>query len=150
MLAVRLKFPAENVIIDQQTQEVAAIGIIAQGVKAVAFPLFVRRLCYLVFWDRLPEDAKDYDGTFALRLAGNQIAEVAIPLNFGNDVTHRTLVRIEGLLLPEAGILEFSIVAGGVTANYSVEVRTVQLADPVSPQSAAPVPSETGNTQQPH
>ena len=147
MLAVRLKMPAENVIIDQQTQEVAAIGIIAEGVKAVAFPLFVRRLCYLVFWYRLPEDAKDYDGIFTLLLAGNRIAEMAITLNFGNEVAHRTLVRIEGLLIPEAGTLEFSIVAGGVTASYSVEAQTVQVADPVSQQSAAPVPSETGNTR---
>jgi hypothetical protein len=133
MLTVRLKFPAENVIIDQQTQDVAAFGIISTGMKAVSFPVFLRRLCYLVFWDRSPEDAKDYDAAFSLKLGQTEIAEGAITLNFGGDLSHRTLVRIEGVVIPEAGTLEFSVVAGGVTASYPVEVETVQAAVSVVP-----------------
>lgn len=136
MLTVRLRMPAENVMIDQQTDEVAAIGIMPTGVKAVAYPLLMRRLCYLVFWEKLPEDPSNYDGFFSLTLEQTVIAQSAITLNFGQDVSHRTLVRIEGVVIQTPGTLEFSIVAGGVTASYAVDARTVQ-AIPV----AVPSPS---------
>jgi hypothetical protein len=131
MLTVRLKFPAENVLVDQQTQDVAAIGIIATGMKAVSYPVFLRRLCYLVFWDRSPEDAKDYDAVFSLKLGQTVIGGGAVTLNFGEDLSHRTLVRIEGVVIPQPGTLEFSLVVGGVTASYSVDVGTVQAAGSV-------------------
>lgn len=125
---MRLKLPAENVIVDQLTQDVAAIGIMATGIKAVSYPVFLRRLCYLVFWDRSPEDAKEYDGVFSLKLGQTEIARGDVTLNFGEDLSHRTLVRVEGVVIPEAGTLEFSAVAGGVTASYSVDAGTVQAA----------------------
>ena len=136
MLSARLNFPAENVSIDQTTQEVSAIGIIANGMKAVSYPLFARRLCYLVFWDRVAEDATDYDGVFSLKLGGAEIAGARITLNFGAELVHRTLVRIEGIMIAAPGTLEFSVVAGGVTASYSVDAVTVQAV-----AAAAPPPS---------
>lgn len=112
-------FAAEGVARDADTNELAVFNVF-EGVSALAFPLFLRRIAYLIAWEREGNEPEVTNGRFQLILDQNVLTEVAISVDFQGRQQVRTILRIQGPVIPAPGRLHFvAALDNGLRAEYS-------------------------------
>jgi hypothetical protein len=133
MLTPKLCLVAESAALDREVNEIAAFNIL-DDITAQGTPVIFTHLAFLVIWNRLDTDPARYEGTFTLRLNDQQITTAGVTVDFAGGRSHRTLVRINGVVFQQPGLAEFKItIAPNVTATYFLTLR--QGAPPLAQQA---------------
>jgi hypothetical protein len=97
--------------------------------------MFMQQLSFFVLWERDPNDPNRQDGEFSVRIDDVQLSNVRMSVDFENGRRHRSIVSLNGLVVPRPGNLTFRInLQDGASAEYSIAIATpppaVRAADP--------------------
>jgi len=104
MIHSKLMLFAENIIRDTQTNKISAINIIEE-LASPGFPLFMAGLNVLTLLEREKDDAQTINFLLKLRLDENELAGLEVGADFQDKLRNRSIVTINGLVLPNPGIL---------------------------------------------
>lgn len=134
MIRPKTCFAALAVVRDAQTNTISAFNIF-EGIGAGGFPLLLQQANFFALWQRDATDPAQTEATFTVGLDGQPaLATHQITMNFEGGMYHRTIVGLNGFVVPTPGILRFRVAPeGGTQAEYSVEV----IASPPGVQVAA-------------
>jgi len=135
MIRAKICFAAVAVVQDTTTNSVSAFNIL-EGVTAVGMPFFMQSLAFFVLWEREANDPPRALGTLTININEQQlIAQGGITVDFGAGLRHRTVVNVNGLIVPRPGLLRFRLeLEAGVRAEYVVDVATPAPGVQVQPQ----------------
>jgi hypothetical protein len=112
---------AENISLDRETNEISAFTIM-EGVAAAQFPVFLRRLTFLAVIDVEDGDAREFPARFTLTLHGKDLVTQDLRISFLDQKRARCIVRLQGAVVPEPGVLTFRLTTGtAVLAEYGVD-----------------------------
>lgn len=132
MIRSQLCLVAESVIRDADTNNVSVINIL-EGITAEGFPVLVQRLAFFALLERDASDTEQTSGQFTTTFNGKTLQEVKIDLNFQGKLKNRVTVNVRGLIIPEPGIITFSLtLSTGATASYAVEAIALSGAQSTS------------------
>lgn len=128
---IRPKFcvVAEGMSLDAETNAISLFGLI-EGITAPAFPLFVQRMICLALWEREEGDRENIDGRFQARLGNDQVlVQMRVDASFAGHPRCRTFIRLNGLLIPQPGILHFEfLLDDGIRAEFSISTAIAPVA----------------------
>ncbi|MGQ0546295.1 MAG: DUF6941 family protein [Betaproteobacteria bacterium] len=123
---------ADNVIVDQQTNNTSLIEVIEE-ITAPAFPLVIPRLCVFFLLEKQEGDQDRIQGEVRFTSNGVETNRFAMDVNFQGKLRARQIVMLGGFLVREPGILKTSLIIGErEIASYEVPVMGV-----AAPQVAA-------------
>jgi uncharacterized protein DUF6941 len=108
---------------DAETNSISVFNIF-EGIAGVGFPLLVQHASFFVLWERDATDAATYAGTFLIRIDNDPpLVMQRINVDFAQDMRHRSVVNMNGMLVPRPGNFRFRIeLEGGVAAEYAVDI----------------------------
>lgn len=113
MLNVYFAVAANRVIVDSVSNQVSIIDLF-EHLKSKEFPVLVPKLTFLFYVSREKNDAATHDLTLMCELDDKSIFEVSVRLEFKNEDTTRLVLGVDGLTLPNAGILKAKLMDKGV------------------------------------
>ena len=129
---------AENIIIDQTTNNVSIINLFEQ-INPPALPIILPRMTILSIVEREESDSEVIP--FVIRISsGNQVVfEQTNEYNFQNLQRSRNILLFGGMPITQPGILLFEIlVNNSVFQTYKIIVTTPPVPNPVPPPVQAP------------
>jgi hypothetical protein len=95
-----------------------------EGITAQGFPLFVGRWAFLATWEKEPADPDVYHATFAININEQRIHSTAVEIDFKGNMRNRTIINVQGLVVPSPGNLILNIILdNGVEASYLIPVQ---------------------------
>lgn len=112
MLNVYFAVAANRVIVDSISNQVSIIDLFEQ-LKAPSFPVMVPKLTFLFYVSREKTDPSSQDVMLVCELNDQSIFEVAVHLDFKNEDTTRIVMGVDGLTLPQAGMLKAKLMDKG-------------------------------------
>lgn len=143
MIRARLFFCADSTALDVRTQTVSAFHIM-EFLNAVAFPVVVPRISVAALFERDQNDPQNFELQLSA-IAGEQPLFVGpFPVNFAQQMQARTVVEMNGLLLPSPGTLRMLLGDGDrLVASWVITVNQIgqpqaQLVFAQPPPPAAP------------
>jgi len=135
MIRAKLCFVAEGIIRDADNNTISAFTLI-EGLGAAGFPLFLQRLSFFALWLRDTEDPRQIGAHFRVNLGNTILNETRLRLDFIDQLKTRTVIHLQGLVVPQPGLLDFHMeLEDGSNVDYSLEVT--QTAPVVAPQVVA-------------
>jgi len=108
MIRSRLCVLAENVVQDVQTNTISIFGIVEEMI-AQGFPLFIPKVAFFVLWERELTDPSRYDAEFSVTLNEQRLHTVPVTMDFRDGRRHRSIVALQGIMIPQPGQLTFSL-----------------------------------------
>ena len=121
MVEPKLVLVADWVIQDATTRTMSVISIHEQFYP-VGYPLLIPRFIVFSMYQRAPEDPAVTQATLVIILDNETLFEKGdVEINFGAGLTHRSIVRFDGFVLPHAGNLKVRVTAG----DQSIESYTM-------------------------
>lgn len=142
MIRPLLCVAAESVVRDTTSGSISVFNIL-ESVSGAGFPLLIQKAAFLAVWERSSEDPQSYEARFAVTLAGTELLRQSVSVNFRDKIRNRTLLTVNGLVVPQPGKLTFSLtVSDEVVASYAIDVTaTVTATDEADaiPSLAPPV-----------
>jgi hypothetical protein len=124
MITVPICFAALAVVRDAETNSVSAFNIL-EGIVPSGLPVFLAQAALFILWEREPDDPRQSQGTFTVRINQQELLTSRQGIDFGEPPLRRTrtVVRMNGLVVPAPGELTFSFrLDDGAEARYSIEV----------------------------
>ena len=122
MFKAKLCLIAENVIRDADTNYLSIYKII-EGITAIAFPAIIQQVSFLVIWEREEIDSSTTHGFFALKIVDDTVLTQRVEIDFLDKMIHRSIVKVNGIVLPKPGKLDFELrLSDGTVANYSINI----------------------------
>jgi hypothetical protein len=139
MIRPKLCFAAEGVVRDVDLNTISAYNIM-EGFVAVSYPLLMQRAVFFVLWEREANDPQQANGRFRFLLDNDELIASELRIDFQNNPRTRSVVRINGMVVPQAGLLHFRIdLEGDIHAEYVVEAQIVPPVAENQPAGARPV-----------
>jgi hypothetical protein len=134
-MRAKICFAALAVVQDSNTNTISAFNIF-EGVAAVGLPFLMQNVSFFVLWERDPGDPPRVPGTFTVTIGDLELTRHAVNVDFGAVLRHRSVVNLNGLVVPRAGELRFSIaLENGLQAEYEVDVAAAPPGVQVQPQA---------------
>jgi hypothetical protein len=126
MMTPLVPLVAEIVSADKVTNDISAINIV-DTIQSQGFPVIFRRLTFLTTLRRDMSDASLVDVQLTVTLDGQELAKAVHVLNFEQGDIAKDIARIEGFVIPKAGLLKFvlSTIGGAPITQYSTPVSLV-------------------------
>jgi len=127
MVRPKLCFVASGVTRDADTNAISAYNIL-EGIRAAGVPVFIQNVSFFVLWERDPTDNPNYAGTFTAAIGGQTlVTNAGVVVNFGDKTKHRTIVNVNGMVVPTVGLLTLALVLdNGVRAEYTIAIEGPQ------------------------
>jgi hypothetical protein len=134
MIRAKLCFAASGIVRDAETNVISAFNVL-EGITAAGFPLFIQAMSFVALWEREPGDPAAIEATFTLSIGEEQLSTGQVLGTFGGKLRYRTIVNINGVVVPHPGNLRFLLqLATGETAEYVVDVEAQPAAVQVQAQ----------------
>jgi hypothetical protein len=125
MITARLCFAALAVVRDSESNSISAFNIL-EGLTAAGTPFLMQSVSFFALWQRELTDPPRASGTFTVAINDEELNRAAINVDFGGNTRNRTVVNVNGLVVPRPGSLRFRIVLEtGARAEYAVDVVTL-------------------------
>lgn len=125
MINTKICIVAEGVIRDVQTNSISIYNIL-EGLTAQGFPLFIQKITFFTLWEKEQNDPEQYNTTFTIELDEEPLMSQSIDIDFQGRLRNRSMVSINGLVVPKPGNLLFSMkLVDGPEAKYEVLVHAV-------------------------
>jgi hypothetical protein len=122
MITAKLCMVANAIIRDAETNVLSAFNIL-EGFVPAGFPFFVQQLSCFVLWERGDADPEHVAGNFTVVLDQEELTNARIQVDFVSR-RNRSIVNMNGLLVPHPGVLHFRFALdGGAAAEYAVDVE---------------------------
>ncbi len=126
MIRSKLCVLAENVVQDIRTNTMSIFSVVEE-INAQGLPLFVPKITFLVLWEKDLTDPAQYDAEFSVNLNEQNLHNAPIHLDFRDVQKHRSVVAMEGLVIPQPGQLIFRIrIQDGPEATCRITVTAPQ------------------------
>jgi hypothetical protein len=132
-------FAALAVVRDAETNAISAFNIL-EALGTVGFPLFLQNASFFVLWERDPADPVRTEATFTVGVEGHAaLTTQQIVLDFGEGRRHRSVVNLNGLIVPTPGSVRFRIAPReGTAAEYAFDVTAAPPAVQLAGQARVP------------
>ena len=125
MIKSKICIVAEGVIRDVQTNGISVYSILEE-LTVQGFPVFIQKIAFFALWEKEENDPGQYRTTFTIELDDKSLMSQGIDLDFQRKLRSRSMVSINGLMVPKPGNLVFSMkVKDGPEAEYQIIVRGV-------------------------
>ena len=125
MITCKLLVCAQAVVRDADTNNISVLNILEE-IFGAGFPLFVQAMAVFALLERGQDDPEKIDCTLRIMLGDNELATAKPAVNFDGKFRNRTIVRIEGMVLPGPGDMEVAFLAGKEVLNtYTVRVGKI-------------------------
>lgn len=121
MLNVYFAVAANRVIVDSVSNQVSIIDLY-ENLRTQTFPVLVPKLTFLFYVSRESNDPATQDLALVCELCDKSIFDVAVHMDFKNEDTTRIIMGVDGLTLPEPGLLRAKLM------DKSVELGALDLA----------------------
>jgi hypothetical protein len=108
MIRCKLCVLAENVVQDSQTNNISVFGIFEEIVPQ-GFPFFLTKIAFFALWERDSTDSETYVAEFSVTLNDQRLHTASININFTGARRHRSIVNIQGFVIPQPGQLVFTL-----------------------------------------
>jgi hypothetical protein len=106
MLQSKLFLCSDSASIDSRTHTLSVFHI-AEGSNAAAFPIALPRITVIAILTREEDDPADVQLQLTATLAGQHLFAGPFPANFAAGLLSRTVVEMQGLVIPGPGDLSF-------------------------------------------
>lgn len=126
MLNVYFAVAANRVIVDSVSNQVSIIDLY-ENLRTSTFPVLVPKLTLLFYVSRESNDPATHDISLICELGDKSIFDVAVHMDFKNEDTTRIIMGVDGLTIPEAGLLKARLMDKG-TELGSLELAVEQVA----------------------
>jgi hypothetical protein len=133
MLNVYFAVAANRVIVDSVSNQVSIIDLFEQ-LKSSSFPVLVPKLTFLFYVSREKTDPEAHPLTLVCELGSKTIFELAVNLQFKHEDTTRLVLGVDGLTLPQAGVLKAKLMDKQVELG-SLDLAVEQISPPSVPES---------------
>ncbi|MGB2678202.1 MAG: hypothetical protein WAN12_14050 [Candidatus Acidiferrum sp.] len=125
MLHSKLFLCADSASIDSRNNAVSAFHI-AEGSNAAVFPVAVPRFTVIALLSREEADPVEFNIQLQASLGGQQLFSGPFPVNFAGGLLGRTIVELQGLVIPGPGDLTFLLrIEDQVLASWVIKVSQV-------------------------
>jgi hypothetical protein len=122
MIIPKVCFAALALVRDAETNSMSVFNIL-ENVTAVGMPVLIQNMAFFVLWQREEADERRVGGTFTAAIGDLELTQTHVDLDFGANIRNRTLVNLNGLVIPRPGALRFRIVlTNDVEASYTVDI----------------------------
>jgi len=129
MIRSKLMLFAENIIRDAQTNNISAINIIEEF-SSPAFPLFLAGFNVLNLLEREKDDEQTISLLLKIFLNEDELTSLDIHMDFQDKLGNRNIVTINGLVLPNSGILRAVLLHNEKEfASHEVSVQKIGETD---------------------
>ena len=103
---------AETILRDSDTNSMSAIQILEE-IPAPGFPVLLSRIAVLFVLERDPTDPDESDAHFSVRVGNDELFAAPTAFRFQGQRKTRLVVRLNGLVIPGAGLLRVSLTQAG-------------------------------------
>jgi hypothetical protein len=135
MIRPKLAVCAESVVRDAETNAVSVFNILEE-IGASMFPVTVPKLSALFLLERGMDDPEVLEWDMTLSLGENELGSLVGPVDFQGARLTRLIMVIQGVVLPEPGILTASLRSNGhELGSWQIRVHQVEQSQ------VQPVPS---------
>ncbi len=125
MVRCSLLLCAQGVIRDADDGSLSVFRII-EGAQVVALPIVMPQLDVLALLGRDEGDPTDHVVRFEIALEPDLLIEHEMPMTFQDKLLNRTVLHVQGFLVPRPGVLTVRVlVAGAVLASYNVRIDLI-------------------------
>jgi hypothetical protein len=118
-------FCAEGVVIDHRTNNVSAYSIL-EDVSSVGFPFLMGRFYAICMINREASDDVRTEANFEIKLENNVIFTVNTEIDFQDKPKTRTILEVQGLVIPGPGLLKVSLLrTGAAISSYEFLISQI-------------------------
>jgi hypothetical protein len=122
MIRSKLCFAAAAIIRDGESNIISAFNVF-EGLVPTGLPLFLQQVSCFALWQRDDGDPQQVSGNFTATLDGDTLANARILVDFAGLRRSRSIVNMQGFVVPRSGVLQFRFVLEtGATAEYSLDI----------------------------
>lgn len=107
---------SENSVIDGQENTLSLINIF-DDISAPNYPLFFPKLSITCVFEKEPEDVADIECFIICRLNEVEIQRFPFKVSFRGTFRARSIIKINGFLIPSPGNLDFDLELNGEVLN---------------------------------
>ncbi len=138
MLLSKLFLCCDSASLDSRNNTVSAFHI-AEGINAASFPVVIPRTTVIALISREETDPTDFNIQLQATLGGQQLFSGPFPMNFAGGLMGRTVVEVQGLVIPGPDDLTFllrvgeEVVSSWITKVSQVGQPQMQLLLPQTP-----------------
>lgn len=104
MIEAKLTLCAENIIRDAATNNISFINLI-ENINSPGFPLFIQKFMVFNLIERTGKDSEQIDCELKIAINDKDLIKQPLSLNFQDKMKIRSIVDIDGLTIPNPGIL---------------------------------------------
>src|SRR5207245_9813286 len=97
---------AQGVVRDVDSNGISVYSIL-ENIRPAGYPVLIQSCFVLAFLEKLPEDAERIEDSIRLTLGDVELANVPIVADFLGCLSHRSLVQLQVLFLPNPVPLTF-------------------------------------------
>lgn len=122
MIRNRICLVAQGVVRDAEGGGISVFNIM-EGITAQGFPLFVGRMGFLATWEKEQDDPDVYHATFEIKINDQKLHGSTIDVDFKGKNRNRTIMAIQGVVVPAPGELSFLMTLdNGISAGCVIPV----------------------------
>jgi hypothetical protein len=122
VISNKLALVAVAVLRDAETNQISVFSIMEQ-LSAAGIPFYLPNASFYALWHREASDPTEKKGVFTVSINGSALHTGEIALSFGDALLNRTLINVNGIVIPQAGRLRFLADFGdGLQADFSIDV----------------------------
>lgn len=126
MITSKLLLCCHGAVRDAQTNNVSVFNILEQ-VNGAGFPTFIPTLFIVAFVKREKDDPENCTATLEINLGETSLGAFPIDIAFGEKLKSRLITELQGLVIPQPGILSFELKIDNQKINaWEVRVESLQ------------------------
>ncbi len=143
MITSRLMLCAEGVVRDSESNNISVYNIL-ERIQPAGFPVFIQRLFVLAFLDRLPTDPERFECVVRVTIGEVELTSLPGRVNFQGRTVARWIIQLQGLVIPNPGVLSITLLSGGQRlSSYNIDVGVVPPSLTTPPQAPPPTGSSS-------
>jgi hypothetical protein len=137
-MRVLLSVVAQGFARDADTNVVSLFNIL-ENINGEGFPILVQTFVFFTLFEKEADEPQRYRATFSANLEGKALFTQQFDFDFQGRNRARSFNKVEGLVLPSPGNLEFGLeLDNGVRASYAVMINAIEGAAPRVEAKAEP------------
>lgn len=122
MIKILVSVVAAYTVRDAETNEISLFKIF-EGLLAEGFPVLLPAVSFFTLWEKGKEEGNEHDTVLKIEIGEKTLISKNLKLDFQGKSRARQICNLKGLILPEPGLLRFSLAINGkATAEYVVDV----------------------------
>ncbi len=116
---------SENAVVDSQDNSLSLINLL-DDISSPTFPLFLPKISITSILEKEIETSDDFDCFINCKLNDSELHKIPLKVSFRGTPRSRSIIKINGFLIPSPGILKFELEHnGGILISTELIVRVI-------------------------